>query len=115
MNPTKPEVSTYTHEPLDEEVTSIAGHYELKREVRLAHRGGEVLYVLGHALFDTSCCGAGGCGYAIVPGVLLGWHSGEDERGRPQSEVRPVTDPEAQAEIRDVILRREGSIQVRFL
>lgn len=115
MKSARPMAGLYTHEPLDEEVTSIAGHYVLKREVRLPYRGNEVLYVLGHALFDTSCCGVGGCGYAIVPGVLRRWHASTDEKGQPVSEVRPITDADSQAEIRGEIVRREGAIQVSFL
>ena len=53
--------SKYVHQPLNQEVTAIGGHYLLVKEVRLPFEGREVLYLVGHAAFDTICCGPGGC------------------------------------------------------
>ena len=109
------ETATYVHEPLDREVTAIAGHYVLTAEVRLPHRGREVLYVVGHAVIDTSCCGMGGCGYAIVPGYVLEWHAMRDERDRPVTRVEPVRDPDDRRGLERAIRERESLPQVQFL
>jgi hypothetical protein len=104
----------YVHEPLDTEVTAVAGHYVLTREERLAVGGRELLYVLGHAIFDTSCCGMGGCGYAIVPGYVLAWHASTDGGGLPVTLVQPIRDPDERVALTALIREREFISQVQF-
>ena len=103
----------YVHEPLDVEVTAVAGHYVLTREERAPFRGRPLLYVLGHAIFDTSCCGMGGCGYAIVPGYVVEWRTETDGDGHPVSRVSPVTDDEERRAISAWIRGRESISQVQ--
>ncbi len=108
-------LARFVHEPLDTEIQAIAGHYVLTREVRLPWNDRELLYLVGHAIFDTSCCGMGGCGYAIVPGYVLRWKHGEDGRGRPVSEVEAVGDEEDRRQLVAHIKREESLPQVQFL
>jgi hypothetical protein len=103
----------YVHPPLHREVESIAGSYILVREGRLAVEGREVLYLLGYGVFDSTCCGVGGCAYALVPGSVVAWHIGERE-GRPVSVVEPIEESlrrSIEAELR----ARESLAEVRFL
>ncbi len=109
-----PTADRYVHEPLDQEVTAIAGHYVLVREVRETFRGRELLYVLGHAVFDTSCCGMGGCGYALVPGYVVRWHGERSPEGLPITLVEPVVDGEERVAISAWIRERESIPQVQF-
>jgi len=104
----------YTHPKLNQPVTAIGGHYVLVKEERLPFRGREVLYLVGYAVFDTSCCGVGGCGYALVPGFVVEWKSRTGEDGRPVSRVEPIRDEAVQREIRRLIQQRETVHQVRF-
>jgi len=106
----------YVHRPLGEEVTAIGGSYQLTREVRLpfGEAGEEVLYLVGHALFDRTCCGTGGCGYALVQGVIERWRALESADGLPMTEVRPIVDETVQAELRRLITEREKVQQVNF-
>ncbi len=106
-------VRKYTHE-LKGEVLSISGRYELEREERLWCAGREVLYVVGSAVVDSSCCGYGGCRYAVVPGFVLSWESGRNQEGLPTSEVEPITDASLKEEIRRLIEEREQVSQVQF-
>jgi hypothetical protein len=92
---------------LNQEVTAIGGHYRLVKEVRLPFRGREVLYLVGHALFDTACCGLGGCAYALVPGFILEWKSKTNEDGLPVSQVEPIRDEAVQEEVRRLIEKQE--------
>lgn len=104
----------YVHPMLDEPVTAIGGHYVLVKEERLPFRGREVLYLVGYAAFDTSCCGIGGCGYALVPGFVVEWKSRTSEDGRPISRVEPIRDWQVRREIGLAIRAREGIGQVIF-
>ena len=94
--------------PLDEEIQAIGGHYVSVKEMRLPYQGREILYVIGYAAVDSSCCGVGGCGYAKVPGFLLDWRAKSNEGQYPISQVEPITDRETRKAVRHIIAREEG-------
>ena len=108
------EVFDYVHEPLEEEVMAIGGHYRFTDEVRLPVDAGEVLYLKGYALFDATCCGAGGCGYARVMGWIDQWKERTNGEGYAVSRLRPVADPVHRQKISRLIKDREMVQQVRF-
>lgn len=103
----------YTHD-LNKEVRSISGWYVLHKEGRLSHMGEEFLYVVGDAVVDSSCCGIGGCRYAIVPGSIVSWKCGTNEDGLMTSVVEPVTDKELKKKLSQLLSKREGVSQVQF-
>jgi hypothetical protein len=105
----------YVHQELNQEVIAIGGRYVLVKEERLPFRGREVLYLVGQAAFDTSCCGVGGCAYALVPGFVLDWKAATNREGLVVSRVEPIHDGALQKEIEGAISRREVIQQVRFL
>ena len=105
----------YVHQPLNQEVTAVGGHYLLVKEVRLPFEGREVLYLVGHAAFDTSCCGTGGCAYALVPGIILHWKAQRTDDGLDVSEVESVDDRDTREQIQRLIREREMVHEVRFL
>ena len=106
----------FVHPKLNEEVTAIAGHYTHEREERLSVNGKEVLYFVGYGVVDTSCCGMGGCKFAIVPGYVLDYRYKEDEGGNPVSSVEPIgDDDETRREISRLIEEKETYLSIRFL
>ena len=107
-------VQEYVHQPLNQEVTAAGGHYALVKEAQLPFRGQEVLYLIGHALFDTACCCGGGCAYALVPGFLVRWKGKKNKDGLAVSQVESIRDEAIQAEIQRLIEQRETVHQVRF-
>ncbi|MBA4397208.1 MAG: hypothetical protein C0394_07490 [Syntrophus sp. (in: bacteria)] len=62
----------YIHRPPGAEVQSICSHHEITEEGRMNHQGRILLYVVGVAVIDRSCCGTGGCRFIHVPGCLNG-------------------------------------------
>ncbi len=68
-------VREYIHCELNQQVRSISGYYCITKEVRLPYRGGEILYLVGAAVVDSSCLSWDGyippayCGAAAV-GIL---------------------------------------------
>ena len=104
----------HIHQPLDEEVTAIGGSYRLVKEERLEHGGRQVLYIVGHGIFDTTCCGAGGCAYAIVPGYIIDWKTQTTSDGLPISIVEPINDTTQQTEITRLIKFQETIQETRF-
>lgn len=104
----------YAHRDLDREVTAIGGHYRFYKEAQITFRGRLVLYLSGYALYDSTCCGVGGCGYALVQGVVEKWKYRNDPEGFPISRVEAIEESDAQAEIARLIQARENVQQVVF-
>jgi hypothetical protein len=104
----------FIHPVLGKEITAIGGHYVFLKEIRLALHDREVLYLLGYAVTDTSCCGLAGCAYAWVPGWLKNWKYTYDANRLPVSSIEPVRDQFHQSEIRREIQKREMVQQVTF-
>jgi hypothetical protein len=103
----------YTHE-LNKEVRSISGSYELEKEGTVRVAGREVLYAVGNALVDGSCCGSWGCRYAVVPGWVIRWKYVDNSEGTPISQVEPVTDEDVKRQVTRLLETEEGVTQVRF-
>ena len=108
-------IQDFSHPQLNERVTAIGGSYILLKEVRLPFDGEDLLYLIGAAIFDTTCCGAGGCAYALVPGFVRQWKYKSDENGRPVSQVSPVAGDRLREKIKAVILKKESVHQVDFI
>lgn len=108
-------VQDFTHPQLNERVTAIGGSYLLFKEVRLPLDGEELLYLIGAAILDTTCCGTGGCAYALVPGFIRQWQYKTDANGRPVSQVSPVAGDRLRERVRAIILKKESVHQVDFM
>ena len=105
----------YTHLELGKDVEiGIAGYYTPQKEVRLKYNGREVLYVIGQAVVESSCCGAGSWTYAIVPGYIVNWQETKNEAGLPVSEVESILDEEARENIRRIIQTTEATSMTGF-
>ena len=98
----------YTHAELGEEIRSITGYYIPEKEEKLKYKDKEVLYVFGAAVMDNSCCGVGGCGYALVPGYVVKWKTKKAKDGQPISDVELIRDDAERQEIAAVIKKKEG-------
>jgi hypothetical protein len=104
----------FIHPVLNKAVRSISGHYIVSQEKRMSYNGREVLYLIGCAVVDTSCCGPGGCSYALVPGYVKDWKYKTGSDDLCVSRVEPIRDANVQSEIRRVIMKKEPVQQVDF-
>ena len=104
----------FTHPKLGHEVLAIGGHYVFGKEIRLPYRGREILYFVGYAVLDTTCCGAGGCAYVLVAGYIRRWKYKKNQNARPVSQVEPVQDRIEQKLIKKLIQKKEMVFQVTF-
>lgn len=107
-------IKEFVHHKLGGEVRAVGGEYTMIRETRIALDGRELLYLVGYALFDTSCCGVGGCGYAVVPGFIRDWKTKQTPTGEAVSLVEPIENSDVRKEITEIIIRREMVQQVQF-
>ena len=106
-------VKNYIHRPFTDEVMAIGGHYRFTDEIRLEFEGNELLYLKGYAVFDTTCCGAGGCSYILVQGFIDKWKS-RKEGGFFISQIKPVKDQNLQNRIVKKLKENELVQQVQF-
>jgi len=108
------EITDFVHPELDREITAIGGHYLFNKEIRVPFGSRELLYYVGYAVVNTSCCGAGGCAYALVPGFILDWKYKKNPDDLSVSRIDPVRDAADQKEIQRLIRDREVVQQVTF-
>ncbi|PKN41558.1 MAG: hypothetical protein CVU59_13805 [Deltaproteobacteria bacterium HGW-Deltaproteobacteria-17] len=99
-------VCEHVHYPTGEEVRSIAGYYTILEEDVLHLDGRELLYLVEIAHIETSCCGAGGVGFILVPGYIVSRHESHNSDGLPVSRVERVVDP-AERELISGLLKRK--------
>ena len=104
----------FVHLALDQEVTAIGGHYVLTKEALVSFLSHSLLYFVGYAVIDTSCCGVGGCSYAFVPGFVLNWKYKKTTDNRMVSRIKPIKDSSIQREIRRLIEHKEIVHQISF-
>ena len=104
----------YTHGPLGKEIEAVAGYYVIETEDRVPFEGREVLVATGHMIIDNSCCGIGGCGFAVVFGYVLRWKGSKNEKDEPISEVEPVCEDREKETLRRLLLTFERVQQVNF-
>ncbi|MGM0453979.1 MAG: hypothetical protein ACQERN_12505 [Thermodesulfobacteriota bacterium] len=105
----------FQHPELNKPVSAIGGDYLLSREHTATVDGGEVLYFTGFFSVDRSCCGVGGCAYALVPGIVVDWKFKTGENGQPVSRVQPVRNENTRRRIREIIQKADPLRQVTFL
>ena len=104
----------YIHPVLNEEIRTISGHYILSRENRLPFNDRQVLYFIGCAVVDSSCCGTGGCAYALVPGYIRQWKYKLNAGNLAVTQVELIRDKDDRHALGLLIKEKEGVQQVNF-
>lgn len=103
----------FKHPKLGEDVNSISGHYVLTREGCLENHGQMILYFVGYAVADRSCCGYAGCGYAVVAGRIVSYGIDVTDDGRTISDVDQIDD-KFYREVAEALREKEALHQVHF-
>ena len=111
---TSSDIQDFVHPELGREITAIGGHYVFDKEIRLPYDSREILYFVGYAVLDSTCCGVGGCAYVFVPGFIRHWKYRRDQGDCFVSKVEPIGEPAIQKEVREAILKKEMVFQVTF-
>ena len=105
----------YVHQKLGEDIQSISGTYTPKKELRLKYNGKEILCVIGTAVVDTACCGAGSLLYAIIPGYVVTWKGRQNESGLAVSQVKPIEDELTKHAVVQILKETGNIYNVNFL
>jgi hypothetical protein len=104
----------HTHLRLNSEVTTIGGEYAFLKEGTLRFQEKTILYYVGCAVLNSTCCGTGGVCFARVPGVVYDLKYKIDDSGASVSRVEPITDKTIQKKIRKLLQDTEMVHQVDF-
>lgn len=108
------ETQDFTHPQLGREVTAIGGHYVFGKEIRMPYHNREILYFVGYAVLDSTCCGVGGVAYVVVAGLIRQWKYKKNQDNVFVSKVEPIQDQSVQKEVRSLIQKKEMVFQVTF-
>ena len=104
----------FAHPQLGREVTAIGGHYVFGQEIRMPFHDREILYFVGYAVLDSTCCGVGGVAYVLVAGFIRQWKIKKNHNDCFISVIEPIGDQVVQKEVRSVIQKKEMVFQVTF-
>jgi hypothetical protein len=104
----------HVHHELNREITAIGGHYAFLKESTMSYGEKIVLYYVGCAVLDSTCCGVGGVCFARVSGFVCDLKYRSDDAGASISRIEPITDPTSQNHIRQVLQDSESVTQVDF-
>lgn len=108
------ETQDFTHPQLGREVTAIGGHYVFGQEIRMPYHNREILYFVGYAVLDSTCCGVGGVAYVLVAGFIRQWKYKKNLNNVFVSKVEPIQDQRVQKDVRSLIQKKEMVFQVTF-
>jgi len=104
----------FVHPKLGREITAIGGHYVFGKEIRLPYNGREILYFVGYAVLDSTCCGVGGTAYVLVAGYIRQWKYKKNLNDFPVSRIVPIPAGSDQKHLRNLIQKKEMVYQVTF-
>jgi hypothetical protein len=104
----------YTHLELEQEVHNIAGYYIPNEEHVIPFEGKELLYLLGYACVEASCCGVRNWSYIQVPGFLLRKHVRGGGSKPFISEVEIIEDQELRNRVSEMLLQKYPSTDIEI-
>jgi hypothetical protein len=107
-------MQSYFHKELGTEIRSISGYLSYLEENRLSFQGRDVLYLVDIGIFDSSCCGPGGCQFIEITGYITSWKRERDRRGNFISQIDPIDSEEDQKEIKAELTKLYPSSQMSF-
>ena len=108
------ETIDHVHHELNQEITAIGGHYAFLKEGKLPYGEQSILYYVGCAVMDSTCCGVGGVAFARIPGYIRDFRYKTDNTGAPISRIEPIRDDDSQHHISNVLREKESVTQVVF-
>lgn len=104
----------HIHLRLNCEIKAIGGEYSFLKEGTVRLQKKTILYYVGCAVLNSTCCGTGGVCFARVPGVVYDLKYKTDDAGAPISLVEPINDKTFQKKIRRILQETEMVHQVEF-
>ena len=106
--------ATYLPESFGSEIVAPSGYYQPIEEAVVDHDGRRLLYVLGSACIDASCCGIGSWQYARVEGYLVESDRPRGEDDRDRTEIDTIEDDSDRRAIIRLLLDKHPGVRIEF-
>jgi hypothetical protein len=107
-------IREFIHPELGREVRSFTGYYVPLEEHVLPYNEREVIYILGHACIEASCCGSSNWVYIQVPGFFVRKHIRVCADTLPVSEIEIIQDEEARRTIYEALIKKYPGAQIEM-
>ena len=107
-------MAEYIHQKPGTEIQCIGGHYTITEEGWMTYRERTLLYVVGVAIVDSACCGAGGCRFINIPGYVKSWQFKIHMDDLWVSEVEPITSENDRNDIKKLLVAQFPHSQIAF-
>ena len=104
----------FTHPELGQEVRTFSGYYTPLEEHVLPYNDREVIYILGHACVEASCCGYTRWNYIQVVGFLVRKHISGGEGASPVSEIEIIQDEKDRDTIRESLGKKYPNLRIEI-
>jgi hypothetical protein len=104
----------YVPEDLGCEVAAPSGYYQPLEEAFLGLSGKRLLYILGTACIDASCCGTSSWQYLRVEGFVVENDSPQSKGDADYVEVDTIEDDADKAAIRELLLGKHPGARIEF-
>ena len=106
--------STYSPDDLGSEIVAPSGYYQPFEEGFLDYEGKQLLYTLGSACIEASCCGKGSWSYARVEGYVVGDTPPRARGDGGAIEIDTVEDVEEKTAIANLLAEKHPGVRVEF-
>jgi hypothetical protein len=106
--------STYTREDLGQEIEAPSGYYQPMQEAWLEVQGRKLLYVLGTACIEASCCGVGSWSYLRVEGYAAEDDSAPTLPERGPFSIDTVEERDEREAITTLLRERHPGVRIEF-
>jgi hypothetical protein len=104
---------TYSPDDLGKEVVAPSGYYQPLEEGSLDYAGKRLLYTLGTACIEASCCGRGTWDYLRVEGYVIAGASADLTGGLPV-EIDTVEEVAERAAIIGLLQEKHPGARIEF-
>ena len=104
----------FTHPKLDEEVRTLSGYYVPRQENVLPYQGRHVLYIVGDACIEASCCGVASWNYVQVPGFVVRRGVRGGDSAPVVSEVETIEDKAIRKGVTESLLKQYPGARVEI-
>ncbi len=109
--------ASYSRNDLGVEVQAPWGYYQPFEEVAMEYGGRQLLYTLGSACVEASCCGHGSWSYARVEGYPsddLVAPDPVDDAVHAAVEIDTIEDASERAAIAQALMQKHPGVRVEF-
>jgi hypothetical protein len=106
--------SIYVPEAFGIEVEAPSGYYLPLAEECVDYNGKKLVYILGTACIDASCCGVGSWEYLRVEGYVVENDSSRSQGDGTHLEIETIEDDSEKTAIGKVLLDKHPGARIEF-